>query len=656
MSVLSLKRLTFSFVTLLLLVTPAAFSAAFPSARHHSGFVYDPGTTRSILFGGESAFDSGTKRSYDLGDTWEWTGARWIQRFPSQSPSGRSAFGFVWDSNHARAILFGGRDYLTFLNDTWSYANGQWSKIATPNAPPVRRLVAMSYDPLRDRTVLFGGSTTSVNVSGVPTTNQFYDTWEFDGTTWVQRQADGPHVVNAITVYDAARNKTYMLAQDTKFATKMYAWDAAGGSWSEVTGATLPPCEGGGALVYDPNRQRVLFTGGGCADLTNASDTYEWTGTTWSKITLVGTQGPLGGHAMVYDIVRDRPFIFGGIYNSSLVVSSTQVYDGTSWFGINTFIDSPEPRSRFSFVTDAVHGTIWMYGGLNESGAFYDLWRYSNGGWAPEDPAATNYPSACYSPAAAFDSDRQKLVIICQASDLYEFDGTTWTHIEASKFKDSQRPPFRNFSSASYDPKLKKTILFGGYDDTNYLDQTWTWDGTVWARQKNKPPTQRALAALFYDPVQQKTILYGGVGRLTSNDRITRYDDTWSFDGTGWTEVKPANSPGARYGMQVASNPSNGHGTLFGGLRFADATLPALPVQYYVNDQWEWDGSNWIKADASNAPSPRENGGMAVDPVTGKLTIFAGYAGTYMSDTWVLENGVWRVQTQTPVRRRIVRH
>src|SRR5439155_14691936 len=122
------------------------------------------------------------------------------------------------------------------------------------------------------------------------------------------------------------------------------------------------------------------------------------------------------------------------------------------------------------------------------------------------------------------------------------------------------------FASLVYDQTLKKTVLFGGYD-TNYLDQTWTWDGTVWTRVKKNPPPSRALAAMWYDPTLKKTVLYGGIGRLTSTDRLTRFADMWTFDGTGWTQLTPASTPGPRYGAQVTIDPHTNKVLLFGGMR-----------------------------------------------------------------------------------------
>jgi hypothetical protein len=256
----------------------------------------------------------------------------------------------------------------------------------------------------------------------------------------------------------------------------------------------------------------------------------------------------------------------------------------------------------------------------------------------------------CIYPVGSYDTDRQKIVLVCNDSSLYEFDGATWKLPTGLK----EVPPIRRFASMVYDPTLKKTVLFGGYD-TNYLDQTWTWDGTVWARVKKNPPRSRALASMWYDPTLKKTVLYGGIGRLTSTDRLTRFADMWTFDGTGWTELKPSGgTPGARYGAEVTVDPRTNRVVLFGGLR-VDTDSAGLQTQVYADDTWEWDGSVWKKLAPDVVPPARENAGLTFDPLRNELVMFSGFSGVYHTDTWGYTNGAWRQRIETTERRRASR-
>jgi hypothetical protein len=315
----------------------------------------------------------------------------------------------------------------------------------------------------------------------------------------------------------------------------------------------------------------------------------------------------------------------------------------------------PGPRSLFAFTSDPVNNTIWMFGGIDENSTLSDFWQYQNGAW--RSVVAENGPVGCLTPTSAFDSDRKKLVVVCASSQTFEWDGTAW-----KKFDLKTLPPSRRFSSMTYDATVKRTLLFGGYDNSNYLDETWLWDGASWTREKRNPPPARALTSIWYDPTLKKTVIFGGVGRVSSQDRITRYNDMWSFDGSGWTELKPSSgTPGARYGSQVVVDPRNNRTLLFGGLRLdtAPPTPPAtdpVPVQVYADDTWQWDGSAWTRLNTTGVPPARENGAMAYDPTRDEIVLFGGYAGYFLSDIWTYTPTTWRARIMDPIggRRRIV--
>ena len=113
----------------------------------------------------------------------------------------------------------------------------------------------MAYDSLRGITTLFGGLTIT-GPSG--------DTWEWDGTTWVQRAVNGPTARYAHAMdFDTARGVT------------------------------------------------VLF--GGINGPANA-ETWEWSGTIWTQRSISGPSAR-SGHAMAYDAARAETVLFGGFGN-----------------------------------------------------------------------------------------------------------------------------------------------------------------------------------------------------------------------------------------------------------------------------------------------------------------------------------------------------
>src|SRR5207249_2125423 len=110
-----------------------------------------------------------------------------------------------------------------------------------------------------------------------------------------------------------------------------------------------------------------------------------------------------------------------------------------------------------------------------------------------------------------------------------------------------------------------------------------------------------------------------------------RFNDMWSFDGTGWTQIKNvATVPTPRYGAQTAVDPRTGKVLLFGGLVLE--VLGATQSQVYGGDLWSWDGTTWTKLAQNGNPPPRENGGLTYDPASNQMLLFAGYSGFYFSD------------------------
>jgi len=609
------------------LLTACAVAYAQPSARTGAGMAFSEDSDRIILFGGVTPPDSSGTR-IPFGDTWEWLGRRWVRLLPETSPPGRFEFALVNDINRTRLVLFGGATTTAdLLNDTWTFDNNTWTQISTPDAPPARRLAGAAYDPIRDRVVIFGGSSATAVLN---------DTWEFDGTTWHQISADGPKISAPLLVYDGANNELLMIGYNQTDPAKPVSetYRLTDGTWEKLSPATLPTCPSLGTLVYLEYAARVVYYGGLCASGFPTSEFWVWDGTDWLKNDVFPNAGPLFSNAATYDRARDELVLFGG--NAGGARSDTFVFKHNVW----RFIDvgfTPGPRSLMVLETDPVRNVIWLFGGQNESARFSDLWSYSFGRWQQFN--AGKAPLGCDFPNGAFDKHRERLVIVCESSDTFEWDGTSWHTFPDLRTK----PPTRRWSSMVYDEATRRMVLFGGWDG-NYLKETWTWDGREWKEidTRNEPPS-RALAMLFFDPTQQKVMVYGGIGRMTTEGAIVRFNDQWSFDGTTWTQ-QTLTTPPARYGSFIETDPQTNRVVMFGGKDDRER---------YLNEHWEWTGSVWQQIDSANRPTPRMNGGLAFDPTRGHLTLFGGYAAGYFSEAWGLVGTRWEFQQEfVPSRRR----
>jgi hypothetical protein len=353
---------------------------------------------------------------------------------------------------------------------------------------------------------------------------------------------------------------------------------------------------------------------------------------------------------------------FGGSSNfGQTVESSTVVLDDLDWRYATSSNASPGPRSRPIFKRDPDRDTIWLYGGLSEfsfnsASSFYygDFWKYSDGHWNRADAATTISPGGCNSPVAAYDTDRQLMVVVCDGNDVFEWNGIEWKTSTVTKHPDARR-----FFGAVYDPNIRKTLIFGGYDSLgNYRNDTWAWDGTAWTELKPKDkPENRGQMSMWYDPLAKKTIVFSGVGRPNIDQHVTRFEDMWAFDGTNWAKVTMSGpTPGIRFGAQVALDPRDNKVLLFGGLRAIVDPENSLHVdQFYDNDLWQWDGaaSKWTEISTENRPYRRQNGAFEFDSASGKFVLFGGFAGNfYFSDTWLFDGQNWTAVQASPVARR----
>lgn len=653
MSVLSLKRVIL-FAAACILTVPLL--ANHPSLRFQPRMVFDEQNGVGVLFGGRANEDPATGLTYASDETWIWSRDNWVQVFPAHTPPGRSAHAMAYDSKRGRVVLFGGRKEgtvlrapFTFLNDTWVWQGGDWRQIETATAPPARHFASMAYDRVRDRVILFGGYRFADDKK---TILPLYDTWEFDGSNWREVSAKGPEVDKPLTAYDVARNQTILLGINKTFGTLMYRWDVASESWQSVTPEKLPTCVHEGTLNYQFHNQRLIVVGGVCnAQTSLVEEAWEWDGTTWTPVPATPVDRVTSA-AAAYDTTRQQLVRYGGASSfGSLQESYTYVLRDLEW-QLSRITSVPDPRSMPVFRRDPARNTIWVMGGLSEYsynnnvGYLSDLWRYTGGTWYKINAKGT--PAGCVTPLSAFDTDRNVLVVVCNGTEVNEFDGESWKSVSSEKAPDRRR-----FSGLVYDANLKKIILFGGYDNTlNFRDDTWSWDGKAWSEIKAKTrPPHRAQTVMWYDPLAKKTIVYSGVGRPNIEQRVTRYADMWSFDGTNWTAMNISQTPGIRFGAQSAIDPRTGKLLLFGGLH-ATVDEKGGVNQFYDNDTWLWDGSanSWTKLSPANAPPPRQNAGLDFDEASGKFILFGGFGGyLYLSDTWT-----WDGQNWTPVTNSVV--
>ena len=138
----------------------------------------------------------------------------------------------------------------------------------------------------------------------------------------------------------------------------------------------------------------------------------------------------------------------------------------------------------------------------------------------------------------------------------------------------------------AYDAAAGNIVLFGGASSTGtFLNETWTWDGTTWTQQSPSvsPPTRSSQMGMVYDAGTPTVVLFGGNNSASAGV----LGDTWTWNGVTktWTQQNPTTSPSPR-GAPMAYDAATQTVVLFGGSGNGG-------VQF--TDTWNWNGTTWTQ-------------------------------------------------------------
>jgi Galactose oxidase, central domain len=282
---------------------------------------YDSFRHRTVLYGGANT--NGLINPSDVfGDTWEYTGAGWEQKFPAHSPPQLLWHTLTYDAARGVTVLFGGRNYSFEYNDVWEWNGVDWTQVTVSGGPPgAREAHGMSYDSDRGVHVLFGGYQAS---SG----ETLRDTWEYNGTTrqWTLRSLSGPSARSEMSlVFDAGRNYTVLFGgydasitdPAARYLRDTWTWDGNAGIWTWHDARINPGNLAFYSMAYDSDRGAVLLHCGTFVDSrgqVKVRESWEWGGIDWHyKTSEYGFYCcPRQQAAMVYESGRGQMLLFGG--------------------------------------------------------------------------------------------------------------------------------------------------------------------------------------------------------------------------------------------------------------------------------------------------------------------------------------------------------
>jgi hypothetical protein len=607
-----------------------------PTARSDAAMIYDAARQQVVLFGG--AVGGGGLAGLN-NETWLLSSGNWTQAGPQNLPYGRVNAGFAYDEARQQLVLFGGYTASSIqfgdTNDTWTWDGSNWSEIAAPtgskNIPAAREAPAMAYHSDSSLTILFGGvssSSTQTTVEG--------DTWAWNGSAWTQlAPATSPPARYAATmVYDAARHQLVLFGGSE--LTDTWTWD--GTNWTQANPATHPPARSYAAMTYDVAQGVVVLYGGLDGSGNPLNDTWTWDGTNWAQQHPQHTPGARGDAVMTYDSNQHRTLLFGGS-NASTAFGDTWWWDGSDWNSLGEAIQ-PLPRLAAPMTYDPRHHQTILFGGLWTAGIFNDTWQWDGSMWTQLQPStappARGYTSIVDDPAVG------RLVLFggfgsgSVLNDTWTWDGSNWTQEQPA-----HSPPARTSPQLAYDGS--HLLLYGGFDGHgNVYGDTWQWDGNDWTQLSpaTSPPALNA-GAMTYDPVHHQVVLFGGsTGVSTSGAPLPAnvgapIAQTWTWDGSNWTQQNPAHSPPAVTGHAMIYDSELGGVVLFEGGQSATRADVLGPKGLFNNDLWLWNGIDWIQVVTTVVPGPRGFESLSYDAERRALVLYSGNgAHGVQGDTW----------------------
>lgn len=543
-------------------------------------------------------------------ETWEWDGARWVQRQPMVSPPIRQGCQMAYDAARRVIVLFGGIDSsFGLLADTWEWDGATWTQRRPSTAPAGRYSMAMTFDVRRGRVVLYGGQD--------PNHGNFGDLWEWDGTTWTQRVLGGldpgPRAGGTMT-YDTQRGVAIMFGGVGRAPVFLDdVWEFDGTQWTNPGPSLRPPGLRGAAIAFDARARRAVLFGGDVGGTPNP-DVWEWDGTQWTRTAAAVNPGSHLNAGLAYDAGNDRLVVHGGDYDSD-----TWLWDrNTATWARAAHVT---PRSLSSSLATYVFPDRTLYV------AGYQTFEWDHGVQTWRRRPSSAHPSPWLLGALTFDATRREGVlfgaIANRAAETWIWDERALAWQQRSP---ATTPPATQYATLAYDTVRNRTVLFGGLVGGIPSRQTWEWDGTTWTAMNPSPaPPTRSQAAMAFDSLAQRVVLFGGRGSIGLN-----LDDVWEWDGLTWSQRMM--SPGGPTPRATMAMGGRQDGLLIvGGIDDTGTVLDEL---------WALRGNTWAQLSSAGVPAltPAQ---ATVHPNRDELTVFGGYTPTPGNGQLVFTTGIW---------------
>ena len=212
----------------------------------------------------------------------------------------------------------------------------------------------------------------------------------------------------------------------------------------------------------------------------------------------------------------------------------------------------------------------------------------------------------------------------------------TWTSVTPSPM-----PPPDVSTSLVFDPATGQLVAYDSSNDAACAlpqTQVWTWDGAAWTdHQQVGFPQARDGAAFGYVPASRQVVMFGGYANATCPGETFNglENQTWTWNGSIWAQQHPAVSPPARYTACAAADDATGQFLMYGGMGEGPVDL---------SDTWTWTGTNWQQLTPATSP-PGGQCQMTYDAVRKVVVMLVearvGAPDAGVMQTWIWNGSTW---------------
>jgi len=366
-----------------------------------------------------------------------------------------------------------------------------------------------------------------------------------------------------------------------------------------------------------------------------------------------GQSAPAEDYAgFAWDPVLEDAVLFGGEI-SGVLSNQTWLFQNGIWSQFHSSGPSPPASANVSLAYDDQPSTrgLILYGGCGVQCPSDETWLFSASGWTNLSNLAPSPPPIWGASMTSWGTNGTILFGGCTAADCDSGSNQTWAlqqgstcaspvlddcwvNLTSHGSRGGQSRPETAGAAIVDDlavgPPNGTVVTFGGSQITSdgrfSTNQTWVFEGAGWTNLTSMyssgsyPDAGRSNAQFFWNPSSQTAYLYGGVNASSGQT----YRELWMFDANIWTNDSGLLPPPSVGGGEVAS------GTMGGG---AVAVLPAILVtEGRSSTETTWVFERGIESQVAFAPA---------DPETNQTVNFFSNTtgGTLPTPSWSFGGG-----------------